>query len=96
MERIGLRFEKKKFQIFFICSLCLSVFMPPLPEVICPNVLDFRNPWRTFLKRKKSLLRYRIHVFLPPFPEVGCQKFPKIQNPWVKIMERNGLRFEKN
>ena len=26
-------------------SLRLTVFLPPLPEVWCPNVLDFWNPW---------------------------------------------------
>ena len=33
----------KKFitDIFFICSLCLNVFLPPLLEVQCPNILDF-------------------------------------------------------
>ena len=37
---------RKKFflQIFFICSLRLNVFLPPLPKVKCPNILDFRNP----------------------------------------------------
>ena len=31
--------------IFFICSLRLNVFFTPLPEVQCPNFLDFWNPW---------------------------------------------------
>ena len=30
---------------FYICSICLNVILRPLPEVQCPNVLDFQNPW---------------------------------------------------
>ena len=60
IERSGLRFEfffaqklckiaaaKKVFYriFFFICTLRLTVFLPPLPKVQCPNFLDFQNPW---------------------------------------------------
>ena len=36
---------------FFICSLRLNVFLPPLPEVQCPKFLDFQNPWRKVMQR---------------------------------------------
>ena len=36
---------------FFICSLRLNVFLPPLPEVQCPNFLDLRNPWGKVMER---------------------------------------------
>ena len=29
----------------------LTVFLPPLPEVQCPNFLDFQNPWGKVLER---------------------------------------------
>ena len=32
-------------------SLRLTVFLPPLPEVQCPNFLDFRNPWGKVMER---------------------------------------------
>ena len=31
-----------------VCSLlryCLNVFLPPLPEVRCPIILEIQNPW---------------------------------------------------
>ena len=34
----------------------LTVFLPPLPEVQCPNFLDFRNPLGKVMKR--SCLRF--------------------------------------
>ena len=38
--------SKKVFYRFFvISSLCLNVFLPPLPEVQFPNFLDFGNLW---------------------------------------------------
>ena len=36
---------------FFICSLCLNVFLPPLPKVQCPNFLDIWNYWAKVIKR---------------------------------------------
>ena len=48
---------KKVFYRFFnICSFCLNIFLPPLPEVQCPNFLDFRNLWGKVLE--KSGLRF--------------------------------------
>ena len=41
----------------FICSLlryCLNVFLPPLPEVGCPKILEMRNPWGKINRRKLS------------------------------------------
>ena len=32
-------------------SLRLTVFLPPLPKVQCPNFLDFRNPWGKVMER---------------------------------------------
>ena len=43
---------------FFICSLRLNVFLPPLPEVQCPNFLDCQNPWGKVIVR--SGLRFEI------------------------------------
>ena len=33
---------------YWCFSLRLTVFLPPLPEVQCPNHLDFQNPWKEF------------------------------------------------
>ena len=53
-------FYKSKFSYVcvFVCvfvrhtfSLRLTVFLPPLPEVQCPNFLDFRNPWGKVMER---------------------------------------------
>ena len=45
--------QKKFFKFFFflICSLCLNIFLPPLPKVQCPIFLDFRNPWGKVIER---------------------------------------------
>ena len=32
-------------------SLRLTLFLPPLPEVKCPNFLDFWNPWGKVMER---------------------------------------------
>ena len=29
----------------------LTVFLPPLPEVVCPTILDIRNPWGKVMER---------------------------------------------
>ena len=37
-----------------VCSLlryCLNLFLPPLPEVGCPNILQIRNPWGKVMER---------------------------------------------
>ena len=37
-----------------VCSLlryCLTVFLPPLPEVVCPIFLEIRNPWGKVMER---------------------------------------------
>ena len=42
-----------------VCSLlryCLTVFLPPLPEIGCPIFLHIRNPWGKVMER--SGLRY--------------------------------------
>ena len=36
---------------FFISSLCLNVFLSPLPEVGCPKILEIRNPWGKVMDR---------------------------------------------
>ena len=41
-----------------LCSLCLTVFLPPLPEVQCPSFIDIRNPWRKVMER--NCLRFEI------------------------------------
>ena len=40
---------KKKWYLCF--SLCLTVFLPQLPEVQWPNFLDFQNPWGKVMER---------------------------------------------
>ena len=37
--------KKVLYGFFFICSHCLNVYLPPLPEVQCSKILDFQNPW---------------------------------------------------
>ena len=32
-------------------SLRLTIFLPPLPKVQCPNFLDFQNPWGKVMER---------------------------------------------
>ena len=39
------------YRFYFICLLCLSVFLPPFPKVQSPNFLDFWNPWRQVRER---------------------------------------------
>ena len=48
---------KEKFfsDFLFLCLLCLNVFLPPLPEVQCHNLLDFRNPWGKRIERSENL-----------------------------------------
>ena len=73
MERIGLRCEhflsQKRFKIevakkvffygfFPLCSLHLNVLLPPLPEIQCPNFLDFLNPWGKLMKRSGLRVEY--------------------------------------
>ena len=39
-----------------VCSLLryrLNVFLPPLPEIRCPNLLDIRNPWGKVLETSR-------------------------------------------
>ena len=42
---------QKVFTGFFVCSLGLNVFLPPLSKVQCPNFLDFWNPWGKLMER---------------------------------------------
>ena len=44
----------RMFVCVFVChtfSLRLTVFLPPLPEVQCPNFLYIRNPWGKVMER---------------------------------------------
>ena len=52
LKRKGLKFElfccrDKNFfkRFFFLCSLRLNIFWPPIPKVQCPNFLDIQNSW---------------------------------------------------
>ena len=42
--------QKKFFflSLFSLLRYCLTVFLPPLPEVGCPIFLEIRNPWGKF------------------------------------------------
>ena len=50
---------KKSFKKNYLCSLHLNVFLPPLPEVQCPNFLDFPNPWG------KNNGKNGFHIWIP-------------------------------
>ena len=55
-----------------VCSLlryCLNVFLPPLPEVGCPILLEIWNPWEKVMER--SGLRFE-HFSLQVV--LNCQK----------------------
>ena len=50
----GVKFPRPKYfftDFFFICSLRFNGFLHILPEVQCPNVLDFQNPWEKVMER---------------------------------------------
>ena len=52
----GVKSQRQKIRsflqfFFFIGWHCLNVFCPPLPEVQCPNFLDFWNPWGKVMER---------------------------------------------
>ena len=56
--------SKCPYVCLFVClsvrhffSLSLTVFLPPLPKVKCPNFLDIRNPWGKIMKKKVSDLK---------------------------------------
>ena len=36
---------------FFICSLHLNIFLPPLPKVQCPNLINFLNSLGKLMER---------------------------------------------
>ena len=56
---------KKFLQFFFICSLCLNVFIRPVSKVQCSNFLDFWNPWGKVMRRNG--LRFE------NFSQKGCE-----------------------
>ena len=72
MERSGLRYEhflfenclksprKKKFcfSLFSLLRYLLPVFLPPLPKVKCPIILELRNPWGKVLERSGLRFEY--------------------------------------
>ena len=43
--------SEQDFFCYQFISLRLTVFLPPLHEVKCPNFLDFRNPWGKVMER---------------------------------------------
>jgi len=43
--------EKVFYGFLKICLVRLNIFLPPLPEVQCPNFLDFQNPWGKVMER---------------------------------------------
>ena len=84
-----------------VCSLlryCLTVFLPPLPEVGCPIFLEIRNPWgkvmessgltfEHFCLEKVSNRRANFFMFfLPILPYKTCWKprFPMDERPLVE------------
>ena len=51
--------RKKKIMFFFtLCSLNLNVFLFQLPEVQCPQNLDFLNPWGKLMERSDLRIEY--------------------------------------
>ena len=48
-------FYKSKCPYRFVCvftfEVPLNVFLPPLPEVGCPKILEIRNPWGKVMER---------------------------------------------
>ena len=42
---------KKVCYRFFYLFTPFKCFLPPLPEVQCPNFLEFRNPWGKVMER---------------------------------------------
>ena len=55
--------KKKVFfsSLFSLLRYRLTVFLPPLPEVGCPIILEIRNPWGKVMER--SGLRYQHFCF---------------------------------
>ena len=51
-------------------SLRLTVFLPPLPKVLCLNFLDIRNPWGKVMER--SGLRFE--HFAQKWSKIAVQK----------------------
>ena len=41
-----------------LCSLCLTVFLPPLPEVQCTSFIDIWNPWRKVMERNGLIFEF--------------------------------------
>ena len=57
-----------------VCELLgyhLNVFLPPLPEVGCPKLLEIRNPWGRVVERRG--LRFK-HFFLKSGLKLPRQK----------------------
>ena len=54
---------------FFICSLCLNVFLSPLLTVKCPSFLDFRNPWEKSNKSGLGFVNFCLYRVLNRRPQ---------------------------
>ena len=56
-----------------VCSLlrnCLNVFLPPLPKIICPKILEILNPWGKVVERSG----FRFEHFVWKWSKIAKQK----------------------
>jgi hypothetical protein len=40
-----------RLSVWSLLRFCLNVFLPPLPKVRCPILLEIRNPWGKVMER---------------------------------------------
>ena len=72
-----------------VCSLLryrLNVFLPPLPEVGCPIVLEIRNPWGKVIKEVVSGLK----IFVWKWSKIALQNMVETTLP--DELETSGRR----
>ena len=75
-----------------VCSLLryrLNVFLPPLPEVGCPKILEIRNPWGNIVER--SGLRFE-HFY----SKNVLNHWAEEKNLWIFFFIFSLLRYRLN